>query len=170
MYIHNYTATFLDEFYLDSNEVLRRNKDGYKGRFKKDDEVIPFKDKQGYLVVQIPKARAKIKTAHIRVLLLGWKLPKNFQVDHIDGNVTNEHSSNLRIVDNRDNSCNRRKRTDNTSGVTGIRWETSKQRYVIRRTVNGKRLSTSRKTMADALIALDNMTQQDNSYTKRHGK
>lgn len=168
--VQKYSSIIENEFYLDSNEILRRTNDGYHGRYKANDEVIPYIDRDGYMKVQIPRIRGTIKTSHIRALLLGLPLNKSIKVDHIDGNKLNELSSNLRLVTQKVNSCNRAIRSDNTSGITGISWNEPKQRYIVRRNINGIRKATSRKTLADAIIALNELTKLDKDYTERHGK
>jgi hypothetical protein len=44
------------------------------------------------------------------------------EVDHIDGNGTNNIWNNLRAVTRADNAKNMRKSSANTSGVTGVVW------------------------------------------------
>lgn len=167
--INKYSQTFLNEFYIDANGDIRRSSDGYHGRFKKDDLATFFVGAQGYLFIQVPKQRTTVRRSHLALLLSGIHVPDHMDVDHIDGDRTNDHPSNLRVVDRTTNSKNHKKRTDNSSGVTGIMWSEGKQKFVIRRTVNGVRLSTSRKTMEEALQVLEDFTNQDGSYTDRHG-
>ncbi len=168
--IYNYEEVLLDEFYLDSKGEVRRSKDGYLGRFKKGDLAKFFINDEGYLKIQVPKHRATINKSHLVILLQGIDIPEGYHVDHIDGNKQNDHPSNLRVVNERTNHCNRKMRSDNTSGITGIRWSEYHGHYVIRRTVNGKRLSRSRKTLEQAKIVLDELTKMDTAYTARHGK
>lgn len=47
-------------------------------------------------------------------------IPKGKQIDHVDRNRLNNDISNLRLVTQAVNSRNRSKRSDNTSGHTGI--------------------------------------------------
>ena len=164
-----YKQTLLSEFYLDSDGIVRRSKDGYLGRFKKGDKAKFFKQ-QDYWNIQIPRIRGTLRRSHLVLLLSGYELQPSEEVDHIDGNRDNDHPSNLRAVTRRVNSCNRKKRSDNTSGITGIRWSEYHGHYVIRRTVNGKRLSKSRKTFEEAKEVLKQLTQMDSDYTCRHGK
>lgn len=168
--VNKYRDRLKEAFYLDSGGNVRRSKDGYQGRFKAGDVLQCFASSHGYLRFQVPGARATMNLAHLVVLLDGRDVPDHLEVDHIDGNKTNNHPQNLRLVTRRVNSCNRSIRCDNTSGVTGIRWSAYHSRFVIRRTVAGKRLSRSRKTFEEALEVLEELKQMDSDYTHRHGK
>ena len=168
--INKYHSTFLSEFYLDSSGNVRRAKDGYQGRFKKDDLAKFFAGEGGYMYIQIPRVRTIVKRSHLVLLLSGVVIPDNKEVDHIDGDVTNDHPSNLRVVDRKTNACNRKKRSDNTSGITGIRWSEPHNHYVIRKTLDGVRYSRSRKTLEEAKLVLAELQTMDTRYTDRHGK
>ena len=48
--------------------------------------------------------------------------PTDKEVDHIDGDGTNNHPSNLRIASRRQNACNKSLQSNNKSGHTGITW------------------------------------------------
>ena len=168
--INRYKDIFLSEFYLDSSGEIRRATDGYLGRFNKGDLAKFFVGHEGYAYIQVPRKRAIVRKSHLVLLLNGVGIPEGNQVDHIDGNRQNDSIENLRVVINRVNSCNRKQRSDNTSGHTGIRWSESHKHFVIRKTVKGKRISRSRKTIEDALIVLQELTDMDEDYTTRHGK
>ena len=168
--VNKHKNTLLDEFYLDSNQEVRRRKNGYLGRFSKGDLAKFFTGAEGYMYIQVPKARATVRKSHLIMLLLGNSIPNDMVIDHIDGDRTNDHPSNLRIVSSRQNNCNRPMRKDNSSGITGIRWSEPHKHYVIRRTVKGKRISRSRKTLEDAILVLNELKEMDSDYTDRHGK
>ena len=169
--VNKYREILLEEFYLDENQEVRRSKDGYLGRFKKDDLVNFYEATGGYLSIQIPQGIRKSIRKHELIWTLNGKLiPEGYELDHLDGDKTNNDISNLRLVDRKLNNRNRKKRSDNTSGVTGIRWSDYHKHYVIRRTVGDKRLSRSRKTFDEALKVLEKLKQMDTSYTERHGK
>ena len=131
--------------------VVRRKHDGYHKRFSKDDPAKFFPRNDGYWYIQMPLKRTTVKRSHIVYSLSKGQIPEGFDIDHIDGDRSNDSPDNLRLVNKTLNNKNRCKRSDNTSGVTGIRWSDYHQHYVIRRTVHGKRLSTSRNTMPEAL-------------------
>jgi hypothetical protein len=169
--VNKYKDILLAEFYLDENQEVRRSKDGYLNRFKKGDLAKFYKGTGGYLNIQIPQGiRRTVKKHELIWILNGKSIPPGYEIDHKDGDKTNNDISNLRLVDRKLNNRNRKKRSDNTSGVTGIRWSEYHKHYVIRRTVGDKRLSRSRKTFDEALKVLEELKQMDTSYTERHGK
>lgn len=162
-------SRFLEEFYLDNQMQVRRKNHGYFGRFKKDDLAKFFERSDGYWYFQMPKERTTMKRAQLVYSLAHGQVPEGMDIDHKDGDRSNDHPDNLRLVSRGVNNKNRCKRSDNTSGITGIRWSDYHGHYVIRRTVHGKRLSTSRKTLEEAKVVLAHFTQLDSGYTERHG-
>lgn len=57
---------------------------------------------------------------------------KNYIVDHIGGDNTrnDNRKSNLRVVTFKQNAMNRKRRTDNTSGITGVSWSDNENKWV----------------------------------------
>lgn len=75
----------------------------------------------------------------IYILATAQNLEDDLQIDHIDGNRSNNSISNLRKVDNLLNSKNIRKRITNKSGVTGISYDSAQDRWVVRWVMDGVR-------------------------------
>jgi len=62
------------------------------------------------------------------------------EVDHIDGNGTNNKLINLRSVSRLENNKNKRLRTDNKSGRIGVSWHKSKRCWSSKITVERKQI------------------------------
>ena len=56
-------------------------------------------------------------------------LERGIQVDHISHNTLDNRRCNLRLASPSQNSANRRKRTDNTSGYRGVCWKREHQKW-----------------------------------------
>ena len=172
-----YKNRILEEFYLDRDDItIRRKKDGYHNRFKKHDIIIPFmyKGAKGYDYkgVHIPRTRSTISLPWLLTILRGITFDSNQTIDHKDGNTHNNSRSNIRIVSQEINTKNRKKRSDNTSGYTGLHYSNQAKRYIVRKSIKGKRLYKSSKTLDGALIYLkefEKLALQD-GYSSRHGK
>lgn len=165
-----------DFYFLDSEGNLRYKQKGYLNRYQQGDLVKSRVTTAGYKAIHLPKIRnnaggsISIPVSHIIWVLSGKELPFNMELAHIDGNRLNNKLSNLRLVNRTINCKNRKKRSDNTSGITGISWNNSHNAWGIRRTVKGKRLCTYRKDLEEAKRVLAYFTSLDSDYTERHGK
>lgn len=71
----------------------------------------------GYIYIRMSNKRY---AAHRLLWKLYFNEEPNGQIDHIDGNKTNNKKENLRIVTNVENSRNAKMNSKNTSGVTGV--------------------------------------------------
>jgi hypothetical protein len=66
------------------------------------------------------------------------------QLDHIDGNPTNNAITNLREVSTTENQKNKSLRVDNTSGVPGVFWYTRLRKWQATIGVNNQRIVLGR--------------------------
>lgn len=65
----------------------------------------------------------------IWVLVYGRWPADGMEIDHIDGDGSNNKLSNLREVPHVDNQKNQRRMSTNTSGCTGVSWRKERQRW-----------------------------------------
>ena len=72
--------------------------------------------------VHIPGTNTSVANHRI-IWSLHFNLPPDSVIDHIDGNPWNNRIENLRAVDMKINSRNMKKRSTNTSGVTGVHFK-----------------------------------------------
>lgn len=106
-----------------------------------------LKDTAGYIVnnktSKLPEYRAitinrvAYKLHHLAVLTMTGTLPKSDEeVDHINHNGLDNRWVNLRVVSRQENAKNRKLYTTNKTGLSGVSWSSSKQRFISR--INSK--------------------------------
>ena len=87
-------------------------------------------------------------------LLVTGNDPGTFLIDHLDGNPHNNKFQNLRLATSRQNQCNQKRRIDNTSGLKGVTWDKSRNKWSARIQVKGKYIFLGRhKTKEEAYAA-----------------
>lgn len=95
-----------------------------------------YLDKKGYLRIQID---GKNYMAHkLAWLSIYGVLPD--MIDHKNQVKSDNRISNLRVVNNLQNSKNRKICSSNTSGCMGVTWNNKKSRWIARINVDGKRV------------------------------
>jgi hypothetical protein len=61
--------------------------------------------------------------------------------DHVNHGTLDNRRANLRFATSSQNSCSRRKQTNNTSGYKAVNWEKNKNKWRARIKLNGKKRS-----------------------------
>lgn len=93
-----------------------------------------------------------------------------FQIDHINGDRSNNRISNLRESNQHENLKNRAISSNNTSGVMGVSLDKSRGLYIAVIGVNGKIKNLGRfKTMGEAISARK-ASEQKYGYHPNHGR
>lgn len=170
--VNQYKQNLLDNYYLDEQENVRYKNDGYQNRYKKGELVKTFKmNKLNYLGVHVPKARATVPLAHLKLLLSGVTIKDNEVVDHIDGNPLNNSLSNLRVITQNLNCKNSNRKV----GVTGEKFivKLLNGSYRVRLNFKGKRNHLGvYKTLGEAVKVRDSHIHKclSEGFTERHCK
>ena len=102
----------------------------------KNGSIAGYIDNKGYVRIQID---GKNYMAHKLAWLSVYGILPDM-IDHINQVKSDNRILNLRAVDNLENSKNRKICTSNTSGCMGVTWKKSKNRWVARINVDGKRV------------------------------
>ncbi len=119
-------------YYIDTSSPsgLRCAKDTYSGnRFKRKmksaGDVAGFQSaKNDYWQIYV---NGKYTFVHrIIMFLVDPSMSDDCIVDHVDGDPSNNNPANLRKTDKSTNAKNQRKYKSNSSGVTGVCWQTKK--------------------------------------------
>lgn len=92
----------------------------------------------GYLTATF---KGKTVPAHRLIWwLVRGKFPKN-SIDHINGIRDDNRLCNLRLATHADQAKNQGRRSDNTTGATGVVWFKDRRKWVARITVKGKNIN-----------------------------
>ena len=172
--VNKYADVLLKEFYLDTDgTTVRRSTAGWGNRWKQGDVVKSYKlCSHGYEGVHIPKTRTTVNMTHLILLLRGIRIPEGMVSDHINGDTTDHSPENVRIIPQGLNTKNRVQHSNNTSGYTGITWNSAANQYMVRLSLQGDRKYLGcRPTLAEAIVLRDSYTElrKEDGYTVRHG-
>lgn len=92
------------------------------------------------------------------------------QIDHINGDKTDNRWANLRAVSNTENHRNMPRRSDNTSGDNGVYWYTRLRKWEARVGANGRSHFLGYFSSKEDAIAARARADLELGFTNRHGK
>jgi len=91
------------------------------------------------------------------------------QIDHINGDGTDNRWCNLRQVTHRENSKNQKLRSTNTSGVTGVYWDTKREKWCASITIKGKTVSLGRFDILSDAVDARSRAEIEYGFHENHG-
>jgi hypothetical protein len=97
-------------------------------------DIAGTKRKDGY--IQIKVKNELILSHRLAWIYMYGYLPK--YIDHINGQRDDNRIINIREVSNQQNSLNSKISKNNTSGIKGVYWDKSRNKWVARLFVNGQ--------------------------------
>jgi hypothetical protein len=97
-------------------------------------DIAGTKRKDGYIQI---KVKNKLILSHrlAWIYMYGY-LPK--YIDHINGQRDDNRIINIRKVSNQQNSLNSKISKNNTSGIKGVYWDKSRNKWTVRLSIDGK--------------------------------
>jgi len=96
------------------------------------------RSKSGLCYFSYKTPRPEVKEIMLHRFILNC--PPSMCVDHIDGNTLDNRRSNLRICTRAENSRNRRKNNNSTSGYKGVFWNKLYSKWAAYIRANNKRI------------------------------
>ena len=72
------------------------------------------------------------------------KTPKGYVTDHLNGDKLDNRKGNLKICTQSENQKRMKKFTTNKTGVSGVHWDKSRQKFLASKCFNGKRTNIGR--------------------------
>lgn len=120
----------------------------------------------GYLQVGID---GRLYLAH----RLAWAIQNgawpNGEIDHISGVRSDNRMLNLRVVNTQDNCKNKRIYSANTSGVIGVSWYKSRQKWRAKINVGGKVKHVGYFATIEQAETARKKAEEENQYHLNHG-
>ena len=112
------------------------------------DDIDKVKDYKWYL----RKDYVSNKTNGFNLHRLVMDCPEDMVVDHINHDKLDNRKDNLRICSTRQNTMNQGISKNNTSGITGIGWDKSSNKWIAYIKVNYRQITLGRFTNLDDAI------------------
>jgi len=103
-------------------------------------------------------------------ILTNGPIPNGMQIDHINGNRSDNRVGNLRIASHGENQLNTKIRKSNSSGIKGVSWRPLSKKWQARVSVNGKQESLGYfTTLAAAEVAAKAARDSSHGQFANHG-
>lgn len=121
----------------------------------------------GYVMIYL--CRRKIGAHRLAWLLHTGSWP-NGEVDHINGNASDNRIENLRDVSHFENSRNQKRPKNNTSGALGVVWHKQHQKWCARIKRNGKYKHIGLYSKIDDAIDARRKAEAQCGFHPNHGR
>lgn len=92
------------------------------------------------------------------------------QIDHINGDRSDNRLENIRAVSNAENGKNTSIRVDNTSGVVGVSWSDRRSKWVAYINADSRRLPLGRFDSFEDAVAARKAAEVRYSFHPNHGR
>lgn len=113
--------------------------------------------------------RGRQYSAHRAVYALHHGAWPKYQIDHVNGDRKDNRPENLRDVTRTENAQNQKKRTDNKSGYTGVRFEPVRNAWVAEIRVEGRYILLGRHKTRDIAYQIRKAASLAYGFSAEHG-
>ncbi len=150
--------------YCDESGLLFRAVDS--GRWKKG-ELAGCLNADGYIIVSVGRTRYY---AHRLIWLMKFGEWPSGEIDHIDGDRSNNRIENMRCVTKSGNMKNQKRNSRNTSGAPGVGWDRTRNKWRVQIYVNGKHSFQGRFDSKEEAVNHAKSIYMKSGYSNRHMK
>lgn len=159
------TWKWRDQFWFKRSKDWRGWNTRYAGK-----EALASLDTNGYKHGSIEVLGLRKTVAHRVVFAIYYKHWPNDCVDHINGIRNDNRILNLREVTSRENNWNMARSTNNTSGVTGVGWNSRDSSWLAYIEVNLRRKYLGQFPTFDEAVAARKAAERRYNFHKNHGR
>lgn len=145
-------------------QTVEQNQAIWNARFS-GKPALASPDKRGYLTGHLFGRPVK---AHRVIWALVYGQWPASEIDHIDGNPSNNRAENLRLVSHAINSRNLRRKKNNSTGVCGV-FQRPSGRWGAHMQVNGRNITIGTFDTIEEAAAARSEAQRDFGFHKNHG-
>lgn len=92
------------------------------------------------------------------------------QVDHINGDRSDNRLANLRLVSDQQNKMNAKRRADNPSGVTGVYWWPQSRKWRVQIRARGSRRHVGMFDTFEQAVAARKLAEVEMGFHENHGR
>lgn len=96
-------------------------------------------------------------------------IPAGMEIDHIDGDRSNNRIQNLKLASTADNAKNTRLHSNNTSGVNGVFWNQQRQKWQSQAQVDGRSMHIGFFKSKDAAAQARAAANRSFGFSETHG-
>ncbi|WP_444461612.1 HNH endonuclease [Rhodobacter capsulatus] len=91
---------------------------------------------KGYVSVSV--SATSFKAHRLIWVMHHGDIPPDMQIDHINGNRSDNRIANLRLVSCKENGCNKLRNKNGVSGLKGVSWNSESGKWMAKICANGK--------------------------------
>ena len=127
---------------------------------------------RGYSIISIRISEQMRASAHRLAFLYcyGYIPSESSDIDHINGDKTDNRIVNLRECSRTENNRNTHKGKNNKSGFTGVRWCYSRRKWTAEIGLDYKNKWLGGHVSKFAAVAARQRAEKEYGFTERHGK
>jgi len=121
----------------------------------------------GYVMLSVD---GKTIRAHRAAWFMYYGEVPSGQIDHINGNRTDNRIKNLRVVTNSENQKNKRVMSNNKGGTQGVYWDENRGKYQVHLRIDGVKKSLGRYSDWHEAVYAHWYAKVESGYHPNHGR